>query len=791
MARLLGLAGLVRADAGEEVQILTPAEGWSEKEVEQAPYDLQKLAGPLLTGASLIMFRLLCESSLFNMLLYVVYSNKNCLPKTLTGSLIPEAPKPTGVPELPSGPEPGAAPVPDAASPASRVRAALASLGITPPAAAPRGVRQLRSGGAGGAAAAAFAARRPSIMEYHHAYLSGEVTPSEVVDAVIRFVEREEGAANWLCDFRPAHLRAQAEASSARFAAGAPLSVLDGVPYATKDCVDTYAHTSGSGTAFLGDMRGPVPDVLSEAPCVAALRSLGALCVGKTQMQEFGLLPTGLSAKLGLARNPHNPACIPGGSSGGSACVVAAGVCAFAIGTDGGGSVRIPAALCGVVGFKPTQGRMASEAEGSSLVTLGPLTTSVADALIVYAAMACPNGCFRSPLATSAHQRSLGLAAAAPSPAAGATTAAGAAAEVAAAAAAAAGAAAARPPAEALGEHVAARPPLALPARALPEGVPVHGGAGAELLRLRPLEGVRVGVFKQWFEDADPRVVAACTCAADLLQRLGATLVDITIPELDMIRVAHLVLFLSECYAVNKKVAMTPALRTQLHEDSRVILSVASKFTGADYLQALRVRRRASVHWRRVFEACDFVITPTTACVAPPIPPGSEHVGMLDLTQTSKLVRFTQPANVLGFPALTLPVGRDHGAPPPPSRPASAPGSRAPSRGGSRPASACGGRPSGGGAGAVAPEHEMPVGLQVLAAPWRDASLLALGVVLEEALRSEGVEAPLPPVVVNPLADAAARAARAAAGLPASPCAAPASPRGGRGRRRSSAAGRR
>jgi Asp-tRNA(Asn)/Glu-tRNA(Gln) amidotransferase A subunit family amidase len=103
--------------------------------------------------------------------------------------------------------------------------------------------------------------------------------------------------------------------------------------------------------------RGCVPDIALEAPAVAALRSLGAILVGKTQMQEYGVLPTGISARLGLARNPYEPNCIPGGSSGGSACVVAAGVVAFSIGTDGGGSVRIPAAVCGVVGYKPTQVR--------------------------------------------------------------------------------------------------------------------------------------------------------------------------------------------------------------------------------------------------------------------------------------------------------------------------------------------------------------------------------------------------------------------------------------------------
>lgn len=99
----------------------------------------------------------------------------------------------------------------------------------------------------------------------------------------------------------------------------------------------------------------------ADAPGVAALKELGAVLIGKTNMNEFGCLATGFNTHLGNPRNPHNPNKATGGSSSGSAAVVAAGLCPFALGTDGGGSIRIPSSLCGITGLKPTKGRLADD----------------------------------------------------------------------------------------------------------------------------------------------------------------------------------------------------------------------------------------------------------------------------------------------------------------------------------------------------------------------------------------------------------------------------------------------
>lgn len=105
--------------------------------------------------------------------------------------------------------------------------------------------------------------------------------------------------------------------------------------------------------------------VSQDSPSVAALRSLGCICLGKTAMQEVGIMPYGVNVRQGISRNPQDVNRICGGSSNGSAAVVAAGVCPIALGTDGGGSIRVPASLCGVVGLKPTHGRTSGRAWGT------------------------------------------------------------------------------------------------------------------------------------------------------------------------------------------------------------------------------------------------------------------------------------------------------------------------------------------------------------------------------------------------------------------------------------------
>jgi Asp-tRNA(Asn)/Glu-tRNA(Gln) amidotransferase A subunit family amidase len=118
--------------------------------------------------------------------------------------------------------------------------------------------------------------------------------------------------------------------------------------------------------------------IKADAPCVASLKELGAVLLGKAAMVEFGCLATGYNTHLGSTRNPHNRNKASGGSSSGSAAAVAAGLCPIAIGTDGGGSIRIPSSLCGVMGLKPTMGRLADDHGGCACRRLPIVMTACA-----------------------------------------------------------------------------------------------------------------------------------------------------------------------------------------------------------------------------------------------------------------------------------------------------------------------------------------------------------------------------------------------------------------------------
>lgn len=173
-------------------------------------------------------------------------------------------------------------------------------------------------------------------------------------------------------------------------AAGGPLGILHGMPLAHKDLTDVAGVPTSMGSAA-------VPPVPAEAdgPLPAILRSAGAISLGKTQVPEFGLSSYSENLIAPPARNPLDPALSPGGSSGGSAAAVAAGMLPFAPGTDGGGSVRIPAAATGLVGLKPNRGRVPSggaQRDLGQFVVAGPLARTAADAaLMLDALVAEPN----------------------------------------------------------------------------------------------------------------------------------------------------------------------------------------------------------------------------------------------------------------------------------------------------------------------------------------------------------------------------------------------------------------
>src|SRR5256884_4277139 len=220
-----------------------------------------------------------------------------------------------------------------------------------------------------------------TIQERTAAYRSGETTPTAVAEAYLARIaklDREVGA--YLTVTGEQALEAAAGAG-VRYRAGAPGSALDGVPVALKDILCTRGVPTTCGSKILESFVPPY-----DATVVERLRAAGAVLLGKTNMDEFAMGSSTEHSAFKLTRNPWDPARVPGGSSGGSAAAVAGGLAAGALGTDTGGSVRQPAAFCGVVGLKPTYGRVSRYglvAFASSLDHVGPLTRDVQDAALV------------------------------------------------------------------------------------------------------------------------------------------------------------------------------------------------------------------------------------------------------------------------------------------------------------------------------------------------------------------------------------------------------------------------
>jgi Asp-tRNA(Asn)/Glu-tRNA(Gln) amidotransferase A subunit family amidase len=219
---------------------------------------------------------------------------------------------------------------------------------------------------------------------YARHYRDGKLRPEQVVARAFE-LSRELAARRPSMGPLLAHdeerARRAAKQSGDRYAARQSLSPLDGVPIAIKEEVDVAGLPTRLGTSFL-------PDTPAAADCavVARLRAAGAIILGQTAMTEYGMSPLGGNVHRTMPRNPHDPTRLPGGSSSGSGVAVAVGLCPLALGADGGGSIRIPAALNGVFGLKPTFGRIPLAGHGlpagSSVVHLGPIGASAEDLAI-------------------------------------------------------------------------------------------------------------------------------------------------------------------------------------------------------------------------------------------------------------------------------------------------------------------------------------------------------------------------------------------------------------------------
>jgi aspartyl-tRNA(Asn)/glutamyl-tRNA(Gln) amidotransferase subunit A len=222
----------------------------------------------------------------------------------------------------------------------------------------------------------------PALIEL---YRRREVSPVEVARSVLGHVERWEQHLHALFLLRPETVMDQARASEARWAKGQPLGLIDGVPVTIKDNIATRGDPTPLGTAATELVPATV-----DAPPAARVREQGGLLLAKTTMPDYGMLSSGLSSYHQLARNPWDRTKTPGGSSAGAGAAAAAGYGPLHIGTDIGGSLRLPAGWCGIFTLKPSLGRIPIDPPYTGRAA-GPMTRTVADAALMMDVLSRPD----------------------------------------------------------------------------------------------------------------------------------------------------------------------------------------------------------------------------------------------------------------------------------------------------------------------------------------------------------------------------------------------------------------
>ena len=419
------------------------------------------------------------------------------------------------------------------------------------------------------------------IGDFAKAYRAGEKTPLQVAERVLELVKGHGAELGIFIACDEDDFLSQAKESTERFEAKKSLGIFDGVPMAIKDEVKMRGYPTTAGTSFLG-----TDPETEDAETVARLRSAGALLIGKANMHEVGLGVTGINPHYGPARNPYDPSRVTGGSSSGSAAAVAAGFGPISLGADGGGSIRIPAGLCGLVGLKATYGRISEHGAIPlcwSVGHLGPIGVTAGDVAAAYGILAGPD---------PRDRRSL------------------------------------------------LQPPVHL-----------HDLANQDL------QGIRLGICTDWFDDARPEVVDACHALVDKLVDAGVEVREIDVPDIEVAKAAHLVIIISEMLAFNSKFGRER--RQDYGLDVRVNFALGGSLTSADYVHAMRHRQSFTHQMLDLMGDVDVVVTPTTATTAVAIPEHALPEGESDIATLEEISRFAAMGNLTGFPAIGVPAGYD------------------------------------------------------------------------------------------------------------------------------------
>jgi aspartyl-tRNA(Asn)/glutamyl-tRNA(Gln) amidotransferase subunit A len=425
-----------------------------------------------------------------------------------------------------------------------------------------------------------------------------KISPVELAQACLDRIQRLDGKINAFITLTPESALAAARQAQEEIRRGGVHGCLHGIPLALKDLYETRGVRTTAGSLFFRDYLSD-----EDAVAVQKLTAAGAVFLGKLNMHEIALGVTNVNPHFGPTHNPWDLTCITGGSSGGSGAALAAHFCLGSLGTDTGGSIRIPASLCGVVGLKPTYGRISLRGVlplSWNLDHAGPMARSVRDVALLLQAVAGYDAL--DPYCVDI-------------------------------------------PVDDYVEH-------------LEKGV----------------SGWRAALALDEFftEVTHPETLDAVCQAAQVFETLGARIEQIALPEARQ--------------AARANGLMTPADAAALYQeqleheperfgaDIRQRLQTGAAFTSTEYIQARRTQTLLRRQFTRLFETYDILLTPTTPVPAPPIE-GPDAV-----EQAKLLTRFTAPFNLTGLPAVSLPCGFTAGG--------------------------------------------LPVGLQIVAAPWAEAALL-------------------------------------------------------------------
>jgi len=434
---------------------------------------------------------------------------------------------------------------------------------------------------------------------------SKKTSVRELTEETLRRVGDANPRLNAFITVTEAAARARAAALDDELARGIDRGPLHGIPIAHKDNIFTRGvHTTGGSKIFADFVPG------YDAAIVSQLNDAGANVIGKTGLHEFAYGITSNNPHFGAIRNPWDPERIPGGSSGGSAAAVAAGLVPLATGTDTGGSIRIPASFCGVVGLKPTYERVSRKGVmplGLTLDHAGVLARTVRDVALAFSLIT---------------------------------------------------------------KHSSG-----------------YGPAGHTDLR-----GMRIGVPDNFFvERIAPDVMLSFRAAVQTAAALGAHVTEIKLPDLEAINVVGRIVQLSEVSAL---LARYLNRRDEIGRDIQVLVEQGRLIPAIDYLNAQRVRTVLARDFSKIWKHLDCLMTPATPMTAPKIGEMNVAIGTFTEEVRSAATRLTRPFNVLGWPALALPCGFS--------------------------------------------DAGLPIGLQVVAPPQQEDTLLQAGAALEDAFGIAG-----------------------------------------------------